>query len=57
MRREYPNLAIEYDREANAMYIYIKEGVGAERTDDLGDFRTNVDIGPDGDVVGVEVLL
>jgi uncharacterized protein YuzE len=55
-RFEYPNLVIEYDHEANAAYIYINEGIGCERTVFPLD-GIHVDLGPNGDVVGVEVLL
>ena len=56
MRFDYPNLAIEYDREANALYIYVKEGEGAEET--LSPMaELNVDLNKNGHVVGVEVFL
>lgn len=57
MRWDYPNLAIEYDRQANALYIYVQEGTGAEESKHMLEDTFNVDFGPDGNVVGVEVFL
>ena len=61
IRRDYSNVSIEYDREANAVYIYTepyKHGPDdyAAETHHLID-NVHIDIGPNGSVVGVEILL
>jgi uncharacterized protein YuzE len=55
IRFDYPNVAIEYDSEARAAYIYLKEGIGPEGTMVLA-HGLHVDVDGDGEAVGVEVL-
>lgn len=57
LKREYPNLTITYDREVNAIYIKLHKGMQVVETEEHPEYQTNVDIGRNGLVVGVEVLL
>jgi uncharacterized protein YuzE len=48
-------LRITQDREANATYVYFREGATHERTECLPN-GVNVDYDADGNLLGVEVL-
>jgi uncharacterized protein YuzE len=46
-------MRLEYDPEADAVYIYLREGVPFAFTHDVDDAR-NIDYGPDNLPIGVE---
>lgn len=47
-------MKIDYDKEADALYIYLKKGKVHRSKPEGGDFVVDVD--KDGQVIGVEVL-
>jgi uncharacterized protein YuzE len=48
-------MRLEYDPEADAVYIYLREGIPFAFTHNLDDAR-NIDYGPDNLPIGVELL-
>jgi uncharacterized protein YuzE len=44
-----------YDDEADALYLYLRDGIRVARSV-VVDADRNVDLGPDGRAVGIEVL-
>jgi uncharacterized protein YuzE len=48
-------MRLEYDPEAAAVYIYLREGVPFAFTHNIDDAR-NIDYGPDNLPIGVELL-
>ncbi|HLD05231.1 MAG TPA: DUF2283 domain-containing protein [Candidatus Nanoarchaeia archaeon] len=47
-------MRITYDPDADAMYIYLKEGT-VDKTQEMGE-NTNIDLDKKGEVLGVEIL-
>jgi uncharacterized protein YuzE len=47
-----------YDEEANAAYIYLKEGADFSHTKTIleGEILIAIDIDIDGDIIGVEIV-
>ena len=45
-----------YDKEANAVYIYIDQSENKEVDSTDGEWPFNVDLDKDGNVIGIEVM-
>jgi uncharacterized protein YuzE len=48
-------MRIEYDQEANAVYVYVNKGAHA-RTVEVEPLKIYVDVDPEGHTLGVEFL-
>lgn len=55
MKTEAHAMRIEYDREVDAVYVYVNEGEHA-RTVEVDPLRIYVDVDADGRTLGVEFL-
>lgn len=54
-RVEYDRAAVELDADADACYIYLREGVGSEHQGIFEGCTVIFDLDAEGEIVGVEV--